>query len=48
VAPAELDFTLKRSGFQIAESCGVKFNLLTMCWGVNADLGTNYPRFHDG
>jgi 2-polyprenyl-6-hydroxyphenyl methylase/3-demethylubiquinone-9 3-methyltransferase len=46
VRPAELDFTLKRCGFEIAESCGVAFNPLTLRWGINADLSTNYLRFH--
>jgi 2-polyprenyl-6-hydroxyphenyl methylase / 3-demethylubiquinone-9 3-methyltransferase len=46
VAPAELDFTLRRCGFEIAESCGVAFNPLTMRWGINADLSTNYLQFH--
>jgi 2-polyprenyl-6-hydroxyphenyl methylase / 3-demethylubiquinone-9 3-methyltransferase len=46
VRPAELDFTLKRYGFEIAESCGVAFNPLTMRWGINADLSTNYMQFH--
>ena len=33
VTPAKLDFTLKRCGFEIAESCTVAFNSLTMRWG---------------
>jgi len=32
VRPAELNFTLKHYGFEIAESCGVAFNPLTMRW----------------
>jgi 2-polyprenyl-6-hydroxyphenyl methylase / 3-demethylubiquinone-9 3-methyltransferase len=46
VSPAELDFTLKRYGFEIAESCGVAFNPLMMRWGINTDLSTNYLQFH--
>jgi hypothetical protein len=43
VAAAELDFTAEVVRFQIAKSCGVAFNLLTMCSCINADLGANYP-----
>jgi 2-polyprenyl-6-hydroxyphenyl methylase/3-demethylubiquinone-9 3-methyltransferase len=46
VKPTELDFALKRYGFEIAESCGVAFNPLTMRWGINTDLSTNYLQFH--
>ena len=46
VRPAELDFTLKRYGFEIVESCGVAFNPMMMRWGMNTDLSTNYLQFH--
>ena len=46
VRPAELNFTLKRYGFEIVESCGVAFNPLTMRWVINTDLSTNYLQFH--
>ena len=46
VKPAELDFTLMRCGFEIAETCGVAFNPLMMRWGINTDLSTNYLQFH--
>jgi len=46
VRPAELEFTLKRYGFAIAESCGVAFNPLTMRWVINMDLSTNYLQFY--
>jgi 2-polyprenyl-6-hydroxyphenyl methylase / 3-demethylubiquinone-9 3-methyltransferase len=46
VKPTELDFALKRDGFEIAESCGVALNPLTMRWGINTDLSTNYLQFH--
>jgi 2-polyprenyl-6-hydroxyphenyl methylase / 3-demethylubiquinone-9 3-methyltransferase len=46
VRPAELDFTLKHYGFEIAESCGVAFNPMVMRWGINTDLSTSYLQFH--
>jgi len=46
VRPAEVEFTLKRYGFAIAESCGVAFNPLTMRWVINMDLSTNYLQFY--
>lgn len=46
VTPEELDFTLKRHGFEIAEACGVAFSPLTMRWAISTDLSTNYLQFH--
>jgi len=46
VTPEELNFALKRNGFEIAEACGVAFNPLTMRWSISADLSTNYLQFY--
>ena len=46
VTPAELDHSLRRYGFEVAESCGVVFNPLTLRWGTGKDLSTNYLQFH--
>ena len=46
VTPEELNFSLKRQGFELAESCGVVVNPLTMSWAISSDLSTNYLQFH--
>jgi 2-polyprenyl-6-hydroxyphenyl methylase / 3-demethylubiquinone-9 3-methyltransferase len=46
VTPQELASLLKRHGFEIAESCGVVLDPLTMRWRISSDVSTNYLQVH--
>lgn len=46
VTPAELDQYLCPRGFCIQENCGVALNPLTLRWGINNDISTNYLQIH--
>ena len=46
VTPAELDLSLKRHGFRVAELSGVRFNPVSMQWGITKDVSANYLQFH--
>src|SRR5262249_13201317 len=46
VTPPELDISLRRHGFRVAELSGVAFNPVSMRWGITNDVSANYLQFH--
>jgi 2-polyprenyl-6-hydroxyphenyl methylase/3-demethylubiquinone-9 3-methyltransferase len=46
VTPEELDHSLRRHGFRVAESCGVALDFPSMRWRINDDRSASYLQFH--
>jgi 2-polyprenyl-6-hydroxyphenyl methylase/3-demethylubiquinone-9 3-methyltransferase len=46
VTPEELDRSLRRHGFRVAESCGVALDLASMRWRISPDHSATYLQFH--
>jgi 2-polyprenyl-6-hydroxyphenyl methylase / 3-demethylubiquinone-9 3-methyltransferase len=46
VTPEELDFELRRHGFETVERCGIAFNPVSRQWTICDDDSVNYMQFH--